>query len=487
MPHSDGRARARSVVEVGASPSVAGRAGMEFAHCQHGGFERVQVASQRHEVRCGVGHIEPFRKGGRVSQFYAAFRCEERRPDTTVSGCNEPGLRLGHDPGQSHCGQWGECRCCGWGHLDTVVATATIGTQMSTELARNPPESETDAARGYSGTYGRGEFDRDTDYIERRILDDPSSQWPVEAGRYRLVVARACPWAHRAVIVRRLLGLEDAMSMAMAGPTHDADSWTFDLDPGGIDPVLGIPRLKDAYDKAFPNYPKGITVPALVDIPTGQVVTNDFPQMTLDMSTQWTAHHRDGAPDLYPVTLRDEIHALDEVVYNEVNNGVYRCGFAGSQQSYEHAYHQLFDRLDWLSDRLGNQRYLVGDTITEADVRLFTTLARFDTVYHGHFKCNRSKLTEMPVLWAYARDLFQTPGFGDTIDFVQIKSHYYEVHLDLNPTGVVPAGPTLDNWADPHHREHLGGRPFGDGAPPPPPLPAETVPAANNPALALLG
>ena len=147
---------------------------------------------------------------------------------------------------------------------------------------------------------------------------------------------------------------------------------------------------------------------------------------------------------------------------------MYRCGFAGSQQAYDAAYDRLFTALDWVSDRLENQRFLVGDTITEADVRLFTTLARFDPVYHGHFKCNRSKLTEMPVLWAYARDLFQTPGFGDTIDFVQIKQHYYIVHADINPTRIVPKGPELANWLTPHGREALGGRPFGDGTPPGP-------------------
>jgi glutathionyl-hydroquinone reductase len=332
-------------------------------------------------------------------------------------------------------------------------------------------------------SYVEATFERDTAYIDRRITADPEATWPVEAGRYRLAVARACPWANRAIIVRRLLGLEDAISMAVAGPTHDADSWTFDLDPGGVDPVLGIPRLKDAYEAAFPGYPKGITVPAMVDVPTGQVVTNDYPQLTLDLSTEWTAHHREGAPDLYPEPLRGEIDEVMQLVYEDVNNGVYRCGFAGRQASYERAYHQLFDRLDWLSERLERQRYLVGDTITEADVRLFTTLARFDAVYHGHFKCNRSKLSEMPVLWAYARDLFQTPGFGDTTDFVHIKSHYYEVHLDINPTGVVPAGPDPTDWAAPHQRAELGGRPFGDGTPPGPPPAAERVPVEHNPAL----
>jgi putative glutathione S-transferase len=355
--------------------------------------------------------------------------------------------------------------------------------------------SDDTADTAQPASYVGDEFQRDTDYIDRRIVagvdepsgDDSRAPWPVEAGRYRLAVARACPWANRAIIARRLLGLEDAISMAVAGPTHDERSWTFDLDPGEVDPVLGIPRLKDAYEAAFPGYPKGITVPAMVDVPTRQVVTNDHPQLLRDLATQWTVHHRDGAPPLYPQAQREEIDEVMQLVYDDVNNGVYRCGFAGKQASYERAYHQLFDRLDWLSERLTDQRYLMGETITLADIGLFTTLARFDAVYHGHFKCNRQKLAEMPVLWAYARDLFQTPGFGDTTDFVHIKSHYYEVHRDINPTGIVPVGPDLTNWATSHGREQLGGRPFGDGTPPGPPPEDERVPPAHNPALTPVG
>ena len=272
----------------------------------------------------------------------------------------------------------------------------------------------------------------------------------------------------------------------MCGPTHDARSGTFDLDHGGVEPVLGIERLQEAYFAAYPVYERGITVPAIVDVPTGGVVTNDYRQMTLDFSLEWGEHHRPGAPDLYPESRRDEIDEVASLVYREVNNGVYRAGFAGTTDSYAKAYTELFDRLDWLEDRLGAQRYLVGDTITEADVRLFTTLVRFDSVYHNHFKCNRNKLIEMHALWAYARDLFQTPGFGDTVDFTQIKQHYYEVHTDINPTGIVPLGPPLENWAAPHGREELGGHPFGDGTPPPPVRDGERVPDADNPALALL-
>ena len=321
------------------------------------------------------------------------------------------------------------------------------------------------------GVYSRKgeEFDRDTRYIPTRLkaeVAEGEDAVPVEAGRYRLVAARACPWANRTLIVRRLLGLEDALSVGMPGPTHDADSWTFDLDPDGVDPVLGIAKLKDAYLKRDPEYSLGITVPAIVDETTGAVVTNDFNQMTLDFSTEWKQFHRPGAPDLYPEELREEMDEVMQRVFTEVNNGVYRCGFAGTQQAYDSAYDRLFEALDWLELRLSDRRYLMGDSITEADVRLFTTLVRFDAVYHGHFKCNRNKLTEMPVLWAYARDLFQTPGFGDTIDFEQIKRHYYIVHTDLNPNQIVPKGPDPVEWLSPHDREKLDGSPFGEGTPP---------------------
>ena len=339
-----------------------------------------------------------------------------------------------------------------------------------------------DDAHSTAGSYvttGQ-EFTRDTNYITTRITRDGAEGYPVEPGRYRLVAARACPWANRTIIVRRLLGLEDAISLGLPGPTHDARSWTFDLDPGGRDPVLGIERLQEAYFARFPDYPRGITVPAIVDVPTGQVVTNDYAQITLDLSSEWREHHRDGAPDLYPEHLREEIDAVNKRVFTEVNNGVYRCGFAGSQEAYEKAYERLWTALDWLEERLSNQRYLVGDTITEADVRLFTTLVRFDPVYHGHFKANRSKLTEMPVLWAYARDLFQTPGFGDTIDFDHIKRHYYVVHQDVNPTGIVPKGPVLTEWLSAHGREDLGGSPFGDGITPQAPGPTEPLNRAQR-------
>ena len=308
-------------------------------------------------------------------------------------------------------------------------------------------------------------FDRDMNYVPDRITKVVDGRprrpehgpvngelWPVEPGRYRLIAARACPWANRAIIVRKLLGLEDVISMGLAGPVHDARSWTFDLDPGGRDPVLGIERLQEAYFRRFPDYPRGITVPAIVEVETGRLVTNDFPWITHDFFFEWSDYHRPDAPDLWPAHLREEMEEVMQRIFTEVNNGVYRCGFAGSQEAYDDAYRRLWSAMDWLEERLSDRRYLMGDSITEADVRLFTTLVRFDAVYHGHFKCNRNKLTEMPALWGYARDLFQTPGFGETVDFQQIKQHYYVVHSDINPSGIVPLGPDESGWLTPHGR-----------------------------------
>ncbi|MFD8612349.1 glutathione S-transferase family protein [Streptomyces sp. NPDC059631] len=330
-------------------------------------------------------------------------------------------------------------------------------------------------------SYGHKKFKRSKSHFADRITADGRDGWPVAAGRYRLVVSRACPWASRALVSRRLLGLEDALSLAVVDPIQDDRSWRFTLDPGGRDPVLGIRFLSEAYDRREAGYPGGVSVPAVVDVPSGELVTNDYQQITLDLATEWTALHRPGAPDLYPRALRDEIDTVMGEVYEDVNNGVYRAGFATGQEEYERAYEGVFRRLELLARRLAGQRYLVGDTITEADIRLFTTLVRFDAVYHGHFKCNRWKLAENPVLWAYARDLYQTPGFGDTVDFDHIKRHYYQVHTGINPTGIVPLGPDLSGWLTPHRREELGGRPFGDGTPPGPVPEAERVPPRDRP------
>jgi glutathionyl-hydroquinone reductase len=256
-----------------------------------------------------------------------------------------------------------------------------------------------------------------------------------EPGRYRLVVSLACPWAHRAVIVRKLLNLEDALSLAVVDPIRDEKGWRF----AETDPVLGIDYLQQAYDNADPDYEGRVTVPALVDTTTKQVVTNDYPQITLDLSLKWRPEST-----LYPEHLREEIDAWIEPIFHNVNNGVYKAGFATSQEAYEEAYTALFVELDRIEAHLATHTHLVNDQLTEADIRLWTTLVRFDAVYHGHFKCNRNKLTEMPNLWAYAKRLYAQ--FGDTVNWDHIKRHYYVTHHQINPTGIVPAGPDPEAW-----------------------------------------
>jgi putative glutathione S-transferase len=311
-------------------------------------------------------------------------------------------------------------------------------------------------------------------HFRTRITADGRDGLPVEAGRYRLVVSLACPWAHRVLITRRLLGLEEAIPLAVTDPVQEwidgEYQWVFTEEtgsPGGLDPVLGIHALREAYLAAEPEYTGGISVPALVDTTTGRVVSNDFANLTLDLGSQWRALHRPGAPDLYPEHLREEIDALAEEIYRDVNNAVYRAGFAQAQEFYDRAVTDLFRRLDLLEERLSTRRYLVGDRLTEADVRLWPTLIRFDAVYHGHFKCNIRKISEYPALWGYTRDLFQTPGFGDTVDFDHIRRHYYVVHHMINPSRIVAQGPDPALLLTPHDREALGGSPFGpEGTPP---------------------
>jgi glutathionyl-hydroquinone reductase len=300
-----------------------------------------------------------------------------------------------------------------------------------------------------------GSFVRQKYSIRGRITADGSSGFPAEAGRYHLYVSLACPWAHRAIIVRKLLGLEDAIGMTVVDPVRDERGWAFRDGSGhGPDPVCNFQFLSEAYLRTDPSYTGRYTVPCIWDRATERLVTNNYPDITLDFETQFTAFHRPGAPDLYPEPLRADIDAVNEVVYRDVNNGVYRAGFATSQEAYEAAVDALFARLDWLEERLAARRYLVGEQLTEADIRLFTTLARFDAVYVGHFKCNLRRLVDSPHLWGYARDLYQRPGFGETVNFDHIKRHYYMTHDQLNPSRIVPKGPRVD-WTAPHDRARL--------------------------------
>ncbi|HAM44454.1 MAG TPA: glutathione-dependent reductase [Propionibacteriaceae bacterium] len=277
---------------------------------------------------------------------------------------------------------------------------------------------------------------------------DDQGRWPLEPGRYRLVISLACPWAHRANLTRRVLGLDQVISLAVVDPIRDERGWRFWLDPDHRDPILGIEYLSEAYRATDPAYAGRFTVPALIDTLTGQVVTNDFPQLSPDLITEWVDYHQPHAPQLLPTDpeQREEHDELAEQITADVNRGVYRVGYAEDQHSYEAAYDRLFGRLDQLSQRLESRRFLFGDTVRDADIRLFTTLVRFDAVYHGLFRCNRHKLSELPVLWNYLRDLYQRPGFGDTVDFDHIKRHYYLTDTDNNPSGILPKGPDLSGW-----------------------------------------
>lgn len=289
---------------------------------------------------------------------------------------------------------------------------------------------------------------------------------PVEAGRYRLIWSPACPWAHRSVIVRRLLGLEDVISLGTLDPVRPdvgRTDWAFTLDEGGKDPVLGIRYLSEAYLKADENYSGRFTVPAVVDLTTGQVVNNDYFNLTKYWEVEWKKYHKPGTPDLYPENLRREIDELNEILYHEINNGVYKAGFARSQDAYNEAYNLVFSRLDWLEERLGKSRYLFGDSITESDVRLYVTLARFDSAYYNGFQLNRSRITDFKNLWGYVRDLYSLPEFKESTDFEAIKKHYHLCAVAGNPYKIVPKGPDLTSWNTPHGRDkiqfHTGSSP----------------------------
>ena len=323
------------------------------------------------------------------------------------------------------------------------VASAVDFVEYGDYTAKMPPRAD-------------GEFVRPMYPFQGRITADGSSGFPAQAGRYHLYVSLACPWAHRSVIVRALLGLEDVVSLSVVDPVRDGRGWAFRDGPGhGPDPVNGFTLIREAYEATEPGYDGHFSVPVLWDRETAQIVSNNFPDITIDLGTQFGAWSAPGV-DLYPLPLRAEIDALNDRVYTSVNNGVYRCGFAGTQEAYDAAVAALFTTLDELEERLAGSRYLFGDQVTEADVRLWVTLARFDPVYVTHFKTNLRRLVDYPNLWPYARDLYQRPAFGETTSFDHIKRHYFMTHSHLNPSRIVPEGPLLD-WHRPHNRAALSG------------------------------
>jgi glutathionyl-hydroquinone reductase len=289
-----------------------------------------------------------------------------------------------------------------------------------------------------------GEFVRPAYPFQGRITSGGSSGYPAVPGRYHLYISWACPWATRTAIVRQLLGLQDVISLSAVDPVRDGRGWAFREGPGhSLDPVNGFALLREAYDATEPGYDGHISVPVLWDRETGRIVSNNFPDITIDLDTQFGAY-ASGDYDLYPARLRPEIDEINATVYESVNNGVYRSGMASTQAAYHDAVTRVFATLDELEERLAGRRYLLGDQITEADVRLWVTLVRFDVVYYSHFKVNLRRLTDYPNLWAYARDLYALPAFRDTTNFDHIKRHYFTTHPFINPTRIVPDGPLLD-------------------------------------------
>jgi glutathionyl-hydroquinone reductase len=314
------------------------------------------------------------------------------------------------------------------------------------------------ATYGDYGDYRKAKRTPDPEFIRapypfrgRITADGP---FPAQAGRYHLYISWACPWAQRTAIVRRLLSLEDVISLTAVDPIRDGRGWAFRAGPGhSLDEVNGFSFLREAYDATEPGYPGHISVPVLWDKQTHRIVSNNFPDITIDLDTQFGAW---ADLDLYPTALRPEIDEISEKIYTTVNNGVYKAGFAPSQQAYHEAVTDLFGTLDQLEVRLADRRYLFGDHLTEADVRLWVTLARFDSVYYSHFKCSIRRLTDYPNLWGYARDLYSIPAFRQTTNFDHIKRHYFMTHSHLNPSRIVPEGPLLD-WNSPHGRAALSG------------------------------
>ena len=303
----------------------------------------------------------------------------------------------------------------------------------------------------------RDGFRRPDAPLRNWVTADGSSGFKAEAGRYHLYISYACPWAHRALIVRRLKKLEDATSLSVVDWHMTDDGWHFsDRDGATPDPQMGAKFMRDIYVASDPAYTGRVTVPVLWDKKTGVIVSNESAEI-IRMFNDAFDGLGDASLDLYPADKRAEIDALNDVIYRTVNNGVYKCGFGGSQASYDESFDALFATLDDLECRLDAQRYLVGDAATEADWRLFTTLVRFDAAYFGHFKCNLRRIADYPNLSNYLRDLYQTPGIAETVNMHHIKWHYYHSHASINPTGIVPKGPALD-FDEPHDRGRFAGK-----------------------------
>ena len=302
---------------------------------------------------------------------------------------------------------------------------------------------------------GDGQFVRQGDAFRDWVRADPAAQFPAVPGRYHLYVSLACPWAHRTIIVRRLMGLEKAVGMTVVDPIRDELGWAFRPVAGAaLDPINGFAYLAEAYRATDAHYHGRVTVPVLWDTVTQRIVSNSDDDIMRMFETEFGAPAQRPELDLYPCAHRDEIDTLNELIYETVNDGVYKAGFASSQEAYEAAARQVFVTLDLLEARLAERQYLFGARPLETDWRLFVTLIRFDAVYFGHFKCNLRRIVDYPNLWGYLRDLYQIDGIAETVNFDHIKRHYYMTHDEINPTRIVPIGPLLD-LTSPSGRERL--------------------------------
>jgi glutathionyl-hydroquinone reductase len=308
-----------------------------------------------------------------------------------------------------------------------------------------------------------GRFVRSKTSFRDWITADGSSGFLAEPDRYHLYVAWACPWAHRTVIMRKLKGLEEVIGLSAVGSFMGADGWAFHDEPGVIpDTVNGATYLREVYAKADPDYTGRVTTPVLWDKQTGTIVNNESREIVRMLDTEFGEFATTDA-HFFPEDLRDETDATIDAVYEPVNNGVYRSGFATTQEAYEEAVTELFDALDHWEEVLSSRRFLCGDRITEADWCFFPTLVRFDTVYHSHFKCNLRRIVDYPNLWDYLKDLYQRPGVAETIYMDHIKKHYYGSHESINPTRIVPKGPILD-FTEAHDRGRFSDQtPQGNG------------------------
>jgi putative glutathione S-transferase len=300
-----------------------------------------------------------------------------------------------------------------------------------------------------------GSFDRKPSAIREFITADGSSWFEADAGRYHLYVSLACPWAHRTLIFRALKKLEDVISVSVVDWHMTDEGWHFSTRDGAIpDPINQANYLRDIYVASHADYTGRVSVPVLWDKKTSRIVNNESSEIIRMLNTEFNAL-TEVATDYYPEARRDEIETVNPRIYETLNNGVYRCGFASTEEAYENSFDALFETLDWLEEILSDQRYVAGDVQTEADWRLFPTLVRFDAVYHGHFKCNLKRIEDYPNLSNYLRDLYQVPGVAKTVNMFHIKSHYYHSHTSINPLGLVPKGPALD-YTRAHDRARFG-------------------------------